>query len=86
MGKYKQMSSLGIPGFSHPIANDLMEKVTKFARNNAITIEENLKNFIDMLNDYVVEHEDVVMKLFVHSLIEDVRDCFTRLPDDNIKS
>lgn len=37
-----------------------------------------------MLNDYEVEHEDVVMKLFVHSLTEDARDQFRRQLDDSI--
>ena len=39
-----------------------------------------------MLNDFEVEHEDVVMKLFVQSLIKDVRDQFRILPDDCISS
>ena len=39
-----------------------------------------------MLNDYEVEHEDVVMKLFVHSLVEDARYWFRTLPDDIIYS
>ena len=37
-----------------------------------------------MLNDFEVEHEDVVMNLFIHSLTEDVRDWLKRLLDDNI--
>ena len=86
MERYKQVSFLGIPGFPHPIPNDLRDKVTKFAGNNAVTGEEHLKKFIDMLNDYEVEHEDVVMKLFVHSLTEDARDWFRRLPDDSVSS
>ena len=39
-----------------------------------------------MLNDYELEHEDVVMKLFVHLLTEDSRDLFRRLLDDSINS
>ena len=80
------MSFLGIPSFPHPISNDLREKVTKFLGNNAITGEEHLRKFIDMLNDYEVEHEDVVMKFFVHSLIEDARYWFRIFPNDSIKS
>ena len=45
---------------------------------------KNIFFFFDMLNDYYVEHEDVVMKLFVHSLIEDARDSCRRLPNDII--
>lgn len=41
---------------------------------------------MDILNGNEVGHEDIVMKLFVHSLIEDARDWFRRLPDDSIKS
>ena len=80
------MSFVGIPGAPNPISFDLRDKVIKFFGNNVVTGEEHLRVFIDMLNDYEVEHEDVVMKLFVHSLIEDARDWFKRLPDDNIFS
>lgn len=39
-----------------------------------------------MLNDYEVEHEDVAIKLFVHSFVEDARDWFRRLPNDYVSS
>ena len=74
MENYRQISFVGIPGAPHPILFDLRDKVVKFLGNNAVIGEENLRIFIDMLNDYEVEHEDVVMKLFVHSLTKDVRD------------
>ena len=78
------MSFVGIPGFPHPISNDLRDKVIKFLGNNAIIGEENIRKFFDMMNDYEVENEDVVMKLFLCSLTEDARDWFVRLPDDSI--
>ena len=68
MEKYIQMSFVGILGAPHPISFDLRDKVVKFSRNNFVTSEEHLRVFIDMLNEFEVEHEDVVMKLFVHSL------------------
>ena len=86
MEKYRKISFVGIPGAPHPISFDLRDKVVKFSVNNAVTGEEHLRIFIDMLNDYEVEHEDVVMKLFVHSLTEDLRDWIRRLPDDSITS
>lgn len=49
--KYKKMSFIGIPGFPRPISNDLRDKVIKFSGNNAITSEEYLRKFIDMLNE-----------------------------------
>ena len=39
-----------------------------------------------MLNEFEVEHEYVVMKLFVHSFIEDAKDWLKRFPDDCINS
>lgn len=86
MEKYKQMSFLGIPSFPHPISFDLRNKINKFLGNNVITGEEHLRNFIDMLNNYEVEHEDVVLKLFVHSLKEYARDWFRSFPDDSVSS
>ena len=68
------MTFLGIIGFPYPISNDLRDKVTKFFRNYAITSEEHLKIFTNMLNDYEVEYEGVVMKFFVYSLTEYARD------------
>lgn len=56
MEKYKKMSFLVIPGFPHPISNDLRDKVINFSGNNAITGEEHLSTFVDMLNDYEVEN------------------------------
>lgn len=86
MEKYRQMSFLGILGSPHPISFDLRDKVVNFFGNNVVTSEENLKIFIDMLNEFEVEHEDVVMNSFIHSLTEDARDWFRRLLDDIISS
>lgn len=36
------------------------------------------------MNDYEVEHEDVVLKLFVQSLIEDARDWYRGMPTASI--
>lgn len=80
------MSFLGIPSFPHPISFDLRDKVVNLLGNNVVTSEEHLRIFVDMLNDFEVEHEDVVMNLFVHSFTKYVRDWLKRLPDDNISS
>ena len=68
------MSFVGIPSAPHPISFDLRDKVVKFSGNKVVTGEEHLIIFIDMLNDYEVEHENVVMKLFIHLLTEAARD------------
>ena len=86
MWKDIEKNFLGFPGCPNEIPKNLRDKFSKSIGNNAISGEQHLRNFTDMLNDYEVEHEDVVIKLFVHSLIEDVRDWFRRLPNDSIAS
>ena len=86
MERYRQIYFLGIPRCPNEIPKGLGDKVAKFARNNAITSEQHLRDFSGLLNDYEVEHEDVVIKLFVYSLTEDARDWFKRLPNDSITS
>ena len=66
MERYRQIYFLGIIGCPNEIPKGLRDKVTKFVGNNANTDEQNLRDFLDLLNDYEVEQEDVVMKLFVH--------------------
>lgn len=68
------------------MSNDLRDKFSKFVCNNAITGKEHLRAFTDKLNDYEVEHEDVVMKLFVQSLTKDARDWYRGLPTASISS
>ena len=86
MDKYRQMSFVEIPSAAHPISFDLRDRVVKLSRNNVVTGEEHLRFFIDMLNNFEVEHEYMVMNFFVHSLTKDAWDWFKRLPNDNISS
>lgn len=59
----------------------MRKRLPKFDGNNAISCEDHLRSFLDMMSDYEVEAEDVIMKLFVQSLIEDAREWFKRLPE-----
>ena len=58
----------------------MRKRLAKFSRNNAITCEDHLRSFLDMMSDYEVEVEDVIMKLFVQSLTKDVREWLKRFP------
>ena len=58
----------------------MRKRLPRFYGNNAITFEDHLRNFLDIMGDYEVEAEDVIMKLCVQSLIEDAREWFKRLP------
>lgn len=64
----------------------MRDRLHKFARNNAISAEEHLKSFGDLINDYEIMDEDVIMKLFVQSLVDDVRAWYRDLPMNRIGS
>ena len=76
---YRKICFDGIPGFPNPIPQEVRKILPKFSRNHAITYEDHLRSFLDMMNDYEVEAEDVIMKLCVQSLTEDAREWFKRL-------
>ena len=84
MERYRQIYFLGILRCPNEIPKNLRDKVSNFVGNNAIICEQHLRDFFDLLNDYEVEHEDVVMKIFVNLLVEDARDWFGRLFGDSI--
>ena len=81
---YRQICFDGIPGFPNPIPQEMRKRLPKFAGNNVVTCEDHLRSFLDMMSDYEIEAEDVMMKLFVQSLTEDAREWFKRLPELSI--
>lgn len=86
LDRYRPLFFDGIPGQPNVIPNEIREKIPLFTRNNVITCEQHLKLFTYIINDYEIEHEDVVMKLFVQSLVEDDRDWYRGLSENNIAS
>lgn len=83
---YRQLYFSGIPGYPNCVPIEMRDRLQKFVGNNAISTEEHLKSFGDMINDYEIGYKDVIMKLFVQSLIENVRDWYRGLPVDSISS
>ena len=76
---YRKICFDGIPRFPNPIPQEVRKRFPRFSRSNGITCEDHLRSFLDMMSDYEVEAEDVIMNLFVQSLIEDAREWFKRL-------
>ena len=62
---YRQICFDGIPRFPNPILEEMRKRLPNFGRNNTITCKGHLRSFLDMMSDYEVEDEDVIMKLFV---------------------
>lgn len=84
--RYKKLIFFGIPDYPNVFPDEIRKKLPKFTGNNVITCEEHLKIFMDVIDDYNVEPDDVVMKLFVQSLTEDARDWFRGFPHASIGS
>lgn len=84
--QYRQLFFDGIPGYPNHVPTELRDKLHKFAGNNAVSAEEHLKSFGDLINDYEITDEDVIMKLFVQSLVDDARDWYRGLPVASIGS
>ncbi|KAH9311216.1 hypothetical protein KI387_026251, partial [Taxus chinensis] len=65
---------------------DVRNRLPKFQGNNAITRDQHLKIFVNMMEEFEIEFEDVYIKLFIHTLEEDARDWYKALPDNSIDS
>jgi len=48
--------------------------VPKFLGNNTMSGEDHLKAFQNVMDNFEVEHEDVFMKLFMQSLVDEARE------------
>lgn len=82
----KQLVFTGIPGYPNPILEEIRKKLPKFIGSNVVTCEEYLKKFIDVIDDYNIVPDDVIMNLFVQSLTKDSRDWFRALRHGSIGS
>jgi hypothetical protein len=85
---FKPLDMFAIQGYPHTMPQKFDKWLPKFSGNNVITVEEHIDNFyacfqIHPLNN---DDEDVVMKLFVASLVEDARKWYNNLLDKSIKT
>ena len=62
---YRELCFDGIPRYPNFIQQELRKRLPKFSNNNAITCEDHLRCFLDMMSNYEVELEDVILMLFV---------------------
>lgn len=76
----------GFQLYPYPMDDSWRGLVPKFTGSNAITIEDHLKSFNVFIQDIDVSYEDLYIKLFMMSLLEDARDWFNSLPAFSINS
>lgn len=63
---------------------DYHEHLPKFVGNNAVTMDDQLDAFLQFVNDLKVQHEDVVLMMFVQTLLGDARAWYKVLPANAI--
>jgi hypothetical protein len=75
-----------IQGYPHAMPQKFDKWLPKFPGNNVITVEEHVDAFYMCFQNHPLNNddEDVVMKLFVASLVEDARKWYNNLPYKSI--
>jgi hypothetical protein len=61
-----------------------LSKLPKFTGEGDIAIEEHLEAFYSFTDDHVIMHEDIWMRIFIHSLEGEARKWFRALPSGSI--
>jgi hypothetical protein len=81
---YAPLDLAQIPGQPHALTTgEYGERLPKLAGNNAITFEDHVNTFLKFIDDLEVEHEDVVMKMFVQTIEGDAREWYKPLPTNS---
>jgi hypothetical protein len=83
---YKALDITAFQGAPHALPKKYQKWLPKFQGNNVISAQTHVRAFEDILTEKEVEHEDVVMKLFILSLEEDARVWFRNLDDAGVKT
>jgi hypothetical protein len=78
----------GIQGYPHAMPNKFDKRLPKFSSNNVTSTEKLVDAFYTCFQNHPlkIDDEDMLMKLYVASLVEDVRRWYNNLPDKSIKS
>jgi hypothetical protein len=77
---------LQLPHFLHLYSDDYYEYLPLFSGENQASAERHMESFLDFVNRFSITHEDVIMRMFLKSLIKDVATWFKGLRVDSIGS
>jgi hypothetical protein len=85
---FKPLDMSAIPGYPHNMPLKFEKWFPKFSGNDVTIVEEHLDNFwaffqLNLVSDDV---EDVVMKLFSSTFVDDARRWYNSLPSKSIKT
>lgn len=76
LDRYRQIDFTRIQGYPNAIRNELRNVIPKFLGSSAITGEDHIKAFQNIMDNFEDENEDVVMKMLIQSLIDDAREWY----------
>lgn len=65
MDRYKQLDFGGVPRYPNQVPTEVRQYLSRFSGSYALTSEEYLSTFFNLLDDFEVEHEDFIMKLYI---------------------
>jgi hypothetical protein len=73
------------PDYPHDLtAHKWLKHIPLFAGRLGESVEDHLDNFLQVVGDFNVEHEVVVMRMFVSTLEGEARAWYKSLPDASI--
>lgn len=72
--RYRSINFYGIDGYPNVIPPKIRDKLPKFNGTKCESTNKHLQEFKNLMDDYEVHHEVIIMRLFVQSLKGDVRD------------
>jgi hypothetical protein len=82
---FDPLSFVAFPDYPHDLpAHKWLKRIPLFAGRLGESVEEHLDKFLQVVSDFEVEHEDVVMRMFVSTLEGEARAWYKSLPDASI--
>jgi hypothetical protein len=71
---FDPLSFVAFPDYPHDLpAGDYLKRLPRFAGKFGVSTEDHLADFLTVVEDFDVEHEDVVMRMFVSTLEGEAR-------------
>jgi hypothetical protein len=82
---FDPLSFVAFPDYPHDLlAHKWHKHIPFFARRLGESVEDHLAKFLQVMGNFDVEHEDVVMRMFVSTLKGEARAWYKFLPDASI--
>lgn len=75
---------LALPQVLNDMPQDYFKILPRFNGENEIDVQKNLETFFSFAENFNVEHLDVVLILFVQSLVGEARKWFRKLADRSV--